>query len=72
MGKYILPVLVIGVGFAAAYAGWKMVKNYTDASTPPVGGSVTGMGRFALGQVLRPESDWEKYKRAEGLLLSIG
>lgn len=65
MGKYVLPLLVITAGVAAAWAGWKLVRGTVEPAT-------TGVGGFRLGQVLRPESEWEKNKRSEGILLSIG
>jgi len=68
MGKFLFPALVILIGAAATYYGYQMVKGAVGTEAAPQGST----GRFLLGQVIRPESEWEKNKMAQGILMTLG
>lgn len=67
MGKYFAPVIMLGVGFLAAWGGWKLVS-----------GSMAGarVGGFRMGQVsprqLVAESNYYKWKTGEAIVDQLG
>ena len=72
-GKLFVPVLAIVGGFSLAAIAFKWAQGYMNKpENAPGGPGPGGVGRFRLGEVLRTQSEWEKNKMAQGLLMTLG
>ncbi len=70
MGKYVVPAILLVIGFGAAWAGWK----FMEGSMAGVRG--TGVRGFRMGQVsprqLTAESEYYKWKTGEAIIDQLG